>query len=774
MKKNTMSFQKRLYLYLVLLTGCIFGGIALVLNSYGHKLEEKQGELYAFALQNATLQNIDDELEWMESTVELTVKQVMSSKDMSHADALKFIGQLVKNNSLIQGVGYISYNDAKSTHAPVDYVYELPDGKMVYHTVPFEEYDYTQTEWYKTAVNGERVRWTEPYIDRTGTHRMVTSFAKPLKDSDGKLRGIVVADVALADLSDELNTVQPFKNSYSFMLSPKGVVIAHPDTTLIMKEDIYSLAKKLDDDDYTTLGNMMLAGKKGSLHCELDSTDVLVNYTPLSCVGWSVASVCPYSTIKTELGSLTLIVLAIMFLGILLLAVLVHLVLSRLVRPIRQMTDAAGLIAKGDFDASLPDITTRGDFGKLHDAFVHMQQSLKTYINDLQTATKARERINGELAVANRIQMEILPTDFVLPQGFEQTDIDAFLIPARSVGGDFYDFQIEDGKLYFAIGDVSGKGVAAAIVMSMTCTMFRCLVGRHEHPNNILAQLNNMLNRNNQTDLFVTMITGILYPETGEIVYSNAGHNAPYLFSKENGCSKLPLKPKLPLGLFAGMSYTEQSYTLAKGESILLYTDGLTEAENEEKQQMGEERVERILTELAGKTAHQVITEIRSRLADFVGNAEQSDDLTLFVLSNQTCHTLIIDNRMEETLKLPPFLETVCEPAGLTVPQQMKLRLALEEAVVNVVSYAYPPQESGKINLKALFDPQQKTLRFELTDSGKPFDPTKAPDANLSRNVEERPVGGLGIFLINKCMDEVDYKRENGMNKLMMTKRLEA
>ena len=757
---------------MLLLTVLIFGSIAVVFDSYSRKHEERQGALYTFALQNATLQNVEDELEWMESTVALTVKHVMDVRNMDHSDALQFIGQLVKNNALLLGVGYISYDNSDMAKAPVDYVYELPDGRVAYNTIPREEYNYTQTEWFQTAVKEGRGEWTEPYLDKAGTHRMIASYAQPIKDANGKLRGVVVADVALADLSEELNTVQPFRNGYSFIISRKGTVIAHPDTTLIMRQNITSLARLLGDDDYETLGTQMLAGKKGSLHCELDSTDVLVCYAPLPHVGWSVASVCPYSTVVSELGSVTLTVLAIILVGILLLAVCIHVLLQHMVRPIRQLTDAAYHIAQGDFNAQLPDMPTNDDFGKLHDAFAHMQHSLKRYISDLQTATEARERINGELNVAHRIQMEILPTDFVMPQGYASIDADAYLRPARSVGGDFYDFRLEDGKMYFAIGDVSGKGVAAAIVMSMTCTLFRSLVSRHESPAAIMDQLNKMLERNNQTSIFVTMFVGILDAATGNLVYSNAGHNAPVLFSPTGGCTELPVKPKLPLGLFASVSYAEQTCRMQEGQSLLLYTDGLTEAENARKEQLGTQRMETELQQLTGKTAHEVIDGMKRSLTLFVGEAEQSDDLTLFAISYNGCQTLVIDNELKETAKLPAFLDQLSREMQLPRQFTLSLRLALEEALVNAVSYAYPKGEKGTINLKAIHDKDNRLLRFELTDSGKPFDPTKVAEADVTLGVEERPVGGLGIFLIRKCMDSVTYRRDNGMNRLIMTKAL--
>lgn len=187
---------------------------------------------------------------------------------------------------------------------------------------------------------------------------------------------------------------------------------------------------------------------------------------------------------------------------------------------------------------------------------------------------------------------------------------------------------------------------------------------------------------------------------------------------------------------------------------------------------MGTQRVERLLSLLGGKTTHEILTDIRSQLRLFVGDAEQSDDLTLFAINYGGCKTLILDNKLQEIEKLPAFIEALGEEAQLTKPQMLSLRLALEEALVNVIRYAYPARETGKINLKALYEPQESYIRFELTDSGKPFDPTLAKEADLTLNVENRPVGGLGIFLIKKQMDKMTYKRENGMNKLMMVKNI--
>lgn len=773
MKKLQLSFQLRLYLNILLWTVLIFGSIAIVFGSFIRKHEEEQATQYTFALQNTTIQNLKDDMEWLEQTVELTIKRVMANPSEDRHKSLEFIAQLVKNNSLLLGVGYINYMDQSVHRTSLDYVYEDSDGLVHYNCVPITQYDHTKTQWYQNATQKKHGEWTEPYHDQTGIHKAIATYALPIRDSLQHITGVVTADVALSKLTEELNTVQPFEHSYSFILSKKGTVVAHPKTRLILKENIFSLAKTLNDDNYTTIGRKIQAGEKGSLHCELDGIDVLVCYAPLPHIGWYVVSVCPYSAIVSEMGSVSLKILLIMVVGFVLLSICLRILLIRMIRPIRQMTNAAYQIAQGDFNASLPAVAVHDDFGKLHDAFEHMQQSLKTHIRDLENATQARERINGELKAAQRIQTEILPTDFVLSQGYESIDIDGFLKPARQVGGDFYDFVMKDGKIYFTIGDVSGKGIGAAIVMAMTCTLFRSLVSKHTSASEIMSIINETLARNNQTEMFVTMFLGILDTRTGEMAYCNAGHNAPYLFSVAEGCSKLPLLPKLPLALFGNTSYVEQTYRLKPGQSLLLYTDGLTEAENATRQQLGAQRVEALLATLGGKTSHEVITDLREQLKLFVGEAEQSDDLTLFTISYYGCKTLILDNRLAELAKLPPFIQQLGEELALTQKQMMSLRLVLEEALMNVISYAYPKRDIGKVNLKVLYEPQPSHLRFEITDSGKPFDPTQVKEADLSLGVEEIPVGGLGIFLIRKHIDKVTYKRENNMNKLILIKNID-
>ena len=216
---------------------------------------------------------------------------------------------------------------------------------------------------------------------------------------------------------------------------------------------------------------------------------------------------------------------------------------------------------------------------QLHDSFEHMQQSLVAYIDELKDTTAKKERIESELRIAREIQMGMVPKIFPAFPEREDVDLYAKLIPAKEVDGDLYDFFIEDNKLYFIVGDVSGKGVPASLVMAVTCRLFRTVASHFQKPSEIVTSLNDTLAENNESNMFCTFFLGILDLQTGYMQYCNAGHNAPVVMRASGKTEFMEVVPNLPLGLFEGFPYDGQECTLMKGDSLFLYTDGVTEAE---------------------------------------------------------------------------------------------------------------------------------------------------------------------------------------------------
>ena len=247
----------------------------------------------------------------------------------------------------------------------------------------------------------------------------------------------------------------------------------------------------------------------------------------------------------------------------------------RMVKPLQQFAESAISIAEGNLDTPLPDIQSEDELLQLRNTFEHMMHSLKQHMIDLQTTTASKERLQSELTIAHDIQMGMIPTTF--PQR-QDLDLFASMTPAKEVGGDLYDFILEDDELFFIIGDVAGKGVPASLYMAVTRTLFRNLAGNYQSAANIVREMNHAIASTNDTYIFVTVFVGVLDMKTHYLTYCNAAHNAPVMISAEGECSLLEVDTNLPIGVEDRYHYEEQQVDFPPGSALLLYTDGLTEA----------------------------------------------------------------------------------------------------------------------------------------------------------------------------------------------------
>ncbi len=384
-----------------------------------------------------------------------------------------------------------------------------------------------------------------------------------------------------------------------------------------------------------------------------------------------------------------------------------------------------------------------------------------------------KERMENELRIARAIQMSMIPKIF--PPFPERKDLDmsATIVPAKEVGGDLYDFYIRDEKLIFCIGDVSGKGIPASLVMAVTRSLFRTVSAHEDNPAAIVRIMNDSMAEVNESNMFVTFFIGILDLASGHLRYCNAGHNAPLILTDAK--HYLPVESNLPLGVLAGFEFKEQEAVMAYDDAIFLYTDGLTEAENGAHELFGDDRMNDVLSTRRSSNAH--MEAIKNAVAEFVGEAPQSDDLTmLFIhylngsLNQQKERRLVLHNSVDQISQLTDFLQEIADEKGLDASTAMNINLALEEAVTNVIMYAYPEGTDGLVDLEAIL--RDDSLVFILKDNGTPFDPTAAPEADVTLSAEERKIGGLGIFLVRKIMDTVHYVRSDGQNVLSMTKNI--
>lgn len=394
-----------------------------------------------------------------------------------------------------------------------------------------------------------------------------------------------------------------------------------------------------------------------------------------------------------------------------------------------------------------------------------------------------QERIESELNIARKIQMSMLPTGFPPFEDCPNLNAYGVVIPAKEVGGDLFDFHIRENQLFFCIGDVSGKGMPAALVMAVTRALFRSTTSYMDSPAQIVSQMNSSLtDEGNDQNMFVTVFVGILDLSSGRLRYCNAGHNSPIKI-ESSACrvESLACESNLPLGVVAGFEYEEQTSQLATGDVLFLYTDGLTEAENERFELFGEQRLLEVIRQWnAPMTASDRISSMQKAVSDFVGDAKQSDDLTMFTVCFLDKSEPQITNNPEtsshRSLVLPaditqiPMLAEWIDTLKLPKELNMAVNLALEETISNVMLYAYPENKSGEVHVDANISSKQAV--FTITDSGIPFDPTSQTEPDITLSAEERDIGGLGIHLVRQTMDEIYYERKDNKNILTLVKHI--
>lgn len=389
-------------------------------------------------------------------------------------------------------------------------------------------------------------------------------------------------------------------------------------------------------------------------------------------------------------------------------------------------------------------------------------------LQNLMDVSTQRERMMRELEIAKAIQKAMLPK--VFPPFADRSDLNIYgmVRPAKEIGGDLYDFYVRHDKLFFCVGDVSGKGIPASLVMATIRSLFRSITAHVEHAHEVLIQMNDTFAEQNEQNMFVTLFVGILDLKTGELSYCNAGHNAPLIIRGEKAeVHTMDVHPNLPVGIIPGFEFAEQKLQLAYGDTLFLYTDGLTEAENIRHEQFSEDRMEKGLHSCLALRPREIVDTMDAQVAAFVGDAEQSDDLTLMAVRYQK-PAIIMRNDIQQ---IPTLAEWVDE-LGIPMELNMPINLALEEAVSNVMLYAYPGRNDGKVFVEfaKAKDEQGEKLIFTISDSGIPFDPTAKPEADITLSAEDRAIGGLGIHLVRKLMDEIRYERQDEKNILTLVK----
>ena len=594
-------------------------------------------------------------------------------------------------------------------------------GEIRHAEIAAEGFDYTQNSYYKRVQATNAPLWTGVYQESITGMDLVT-YILPIHNDKGEQVVMFGLDVSTDLLGDTLNYRHIYPSSYNFLLTENGQLIAGPKHESDKKrEEMEHIIQMINDS--TVKKSLSNSGRSTVLPIEdPDGDKGLVFYANFKGnPKWQIALVCYDKEVYAKLNTMRLNTGILMIVGLLVLG----LIISR--------------FAKND--------------------------------RNLHKANLEKERIGGELRVASQIQQSMLPKEEMTS---EWLTVRGFLAPAREVGGDLYDYYVRDEKLFFCIGDVSGKGAPSAMVMGVIHSLFRTFSARENNPARIMQAINETSCQGNDSGIFVTMFIGVLDLPTGHLRYCNAGHDAPFIIVNCQ-LSIINCNPNLPVGVFDDVKYDMQDIHLQPESTIFLYTDGLTEAMNSQHKQFGLKRVETALGSCTDLQPKDILGKVTEAVHGFVKDAEQSDDLTMLAIrytpkqfESTLTETLLIKNDVKEVSKLSTFMKSITEKLNIEKSLARQLRLAVEEAVVNVIDYAYPTGQEGEIEVRMQSD--GKSLKTVIIDSGIAFDPTAVEKTDTSLSVEDRQIGGLGILLVRELMDSINYERINKQNILTLIK----
>jgi sigma-B regulation protein RsbU (phosphoserine phosphatase) len=616
------------------------------------------------AMIQATAENINHVISDIFVAVNNQMPEIEESLDRPER-MLKLVERTVAQNPRIRscGISFVENYYPGKGRGYMPYAVRRDSSHIEVNNFGAERQNYLGEDWFLKALDAKDGFWSEPFFEGNDSVSPLVAYVRPVFDQQGRAVAVLGADISLDWLREKMEKAdwdlyceqwtgfneerrarrEEFWKPYSMIVSRKGTFIVHPDERRIIRDSIGSIVKASKDTVLVTMAQRILEGKSSKIfevtdednyECsDFDGRSGYVFFTPINHAGWSLVLFTP----ALSLDMIAYFIGALLAFFVLLAVVIVWLVsrysIKRAAKPLKQLASSADEVAKGNFEVPLPYIKHRDEIGNLRDAMEDMQHSLAKYVSELQETTASKAAIEQELKTAHDIQMAMLPKIF--PPFPERDDIDIYgqLTPAKDVGGDLFDFFILDEKLYFCIGDVSGKGVPASLVMAVTRSLFRNVAAHTSEPDQIAEALNEVLSEGNETNMFVTVFVGILDLGNGLMRYCNAGHDAPMLVGQ--GVGLVPCEANLPLGVMPGYQYTLQELTIERGTTIFLYTDGLNEAEDADHMQFGIQRIQDVAERLLEEGENQPVTMVEKMVEAvhaFVGDAEQSDDLTMLAI----------------------------------------------------------------------------------------------------------------------------------------------
>ena len=636
--KKGLAFKLSLY---ILTTIIIIFSIILYYNyKISRNLILSDAKKDAQNLTELTVNRIENILNSLEKFPE-NIVAFLENTSINEKEINSIIRQTVENDNLVYGscIAFAEHGYNKDSLFHAIYYYKK-DGKTQKKSLGNKDYNYFELDWFNSPRELKKAVWTEPYFDKGGGEIMMSTYSVPFykKTKTGKeFRGVVTIDISLDKLREIVSNISFYESGFAFIISSKGTIVSFPKTDSVQMQKLNPASW---NKFYPGLGEIykkIRTEGKGifSINEILSDSDIKkwISFTQIPSTNWSLGIIFSEQELLSSIQILTQKLLFIGIFGMFFLFAIIIYISRRNLRPLKKLAEATTLMGKGNFNLDLPMANTNDEIGQLEYSFSQMQSELKAYIKNLKETTTAKEKIENELKIAKEIQMGMLIKDFPPFPQKKEIDVFASLISAKEVGGDFYDFFfLDENKLCFSIGDVSGKGVPASLFMAKTLTLFRAIAKKELKPNKIVEEINNDLCKFNENSMFVTFFMGIIDVSKAEVEFCNAGHNQPYVIKNKGELKKISDFNGLPMGIIPNCEYSFGLIKLSENDKIVLYTDGITEAVDKNTDFYGEKRLENNLLKNVSGKPDDITKDLLNDVISFSTGVEQADDITIMTI----------------------------------------------------------------------------------------------------------------------------------------------
>ncbi len=759
----------------LIMLAVLISAVACYVGVFRMKTKQLMLQNYAFSI-NSFVQQVDEKI----------IRAEDNSKDLALIGSLFYrtdrsipltnnaIIKIFENyeNSLGGGIWFEPYAVYKDQKRVCFYAYRDKSGNIILDDdFSSEQYDYHNQSWYKEIISQidkeHPTAWSLPYYENQGSKTTMITVGTGIYVGD-KLIGISTVDWELDSVFQEISEMKPLENGFSFYETRdriKGsfsLFASEKYNYIIVSDDPYLdndalVGKTLDNipwyrKDLYDITYFKYHGKLYTPFVKYTNNDMLL----IICV--------PKTEMYKDINKFTLHMLLFLIMAGILIPIAVYAILNKyIINPINKLTEIAKKIGNGE-DVEIK-IEKPEEFAQLASTFNKMTDNIKTF-------TKDQAKILSELNIAKQIQESSLPNKFPPFPDRKEFEIFASMEPAKEVGGDFYDFYfIDENKdnFIFLIADVAGKGIPSALFMMTAKTLIKSLAKVGYPPKELAKKINHKICANNKHGFFITMFSGIINLKTGKAYVINCGHNKPLIRHQSGSYEYMELDNNLPLGVFDDYEFNIHEFNLEKGDIIFTYTDGITEAMNNDGDLYGEQRLlETLNYAKTCENSQEIVSLIKNDIKIYTNSATQSDDITMLCFKYLGENSVKVYNEVAKKENYKSFcnwLHSNLKEWEISKDLFNDIDMCSEEIFANISFYAYP-EKQGMITVS--IDKKDDEIIMVFEDSGIKYNPLEKPDPDITLPPQERPLGGLGIFMVKKITKNVYYERKEDKNILTL------